>query len=425
MAEEREAEFDAYVGIDWGTEDYEVCWVDGHGEKRGGAVFKHSGKGIEALFEWLATSTDTKPERIAVAIEVKRGPVITGCLERGYAVFLCNPKQTDRLRDRYSLAGVKDDPLDAYILADAARKDRAQLRRIDADDPRVVHLRELVVQHNDLVERKVELVAKLRQQLHRYFPQVLSLPGHLDAHWKLELLERAPTPDKARRLQSGTLAKLLESHRIRKCSALELREVLRSPKLQVAGGVTEAATLAVSLLVPQLRLTHTQLREIDRRLDQALERFDEEAPLGQNKQRDAAILRTLPGAGRIVVATLLAEAWPALQARDYQHLRLIAGVAPVTRKSGKQGRRSNGPRPVVLMRRACNQRLRNAMFHFARCAMTKDPNWRTQAAELRARGLSVGATHRVLADRLLRVAVACVRDGEAYRPKDGTRAAAA
>lgn len=420
-----EEELDAFVGIDWGTEDYEVCCLDGGGRKLGARVFGHSGEGLEALAEWLLSTLEVPADRVAVAIEIKRGAVITHLLEKRFHVFLCNPKQTDRLRDRYSLAGAKSDPLDAFVLADAARKDRAQLRAIEADDPRVIPLRELTRQHADLTERRVELENKLRQQLHRYFPQMSELKGDVAARWKLELLERAPTPTKARRLRLTTLEQLLKKYHVRRYTAAQVRAVFRSRTLQVAGGVTEAAVIAVRILVPQLRLIHTQLHEVDRQIDRALERFDAEAPGQESEQRDVAILKTLPGAGRIVIATLLAEAHPALEERDYHRLRLATGVAPITQKSGKQGRRAGGPRAVVQMRRACSQRLRNATFYWARGAIVHDLHWREQASILRARGLSVGATNRVIADRLLRVATACLRDGESYRPKDTAAAAAA
>ena len=54
-------------------------------------------------------------------------------------------------------------------------------------------------------------------------------------------------------------------------------------------------------------------------------------------------------------ATLLAEAAEPLQRRDYHALRSLAGVAPVTRRSGK--------RRIVLMRQACQMRLRTAVYH--------------------------------------------------------------
>ena len=67
------------------------------------------------------------------------------------------------------------------------------------------------------------------------------------------------------------------------------------------------------------------------------------------------ILRSLPGVGRIVLATLLAEATDALRRRDYHALRCLSGVAPVTKRSGKS--------KIAFMRQAAHLRLRNAVYH--------------------------------------------------------------
>ena len=88
-------------------------------------------------------------------------------------------------------------------------------------------------------------------------------------------------------------------------------------------------------------------------------------PGQQKEQRDVAILRSLPGVGTGVLATLFAEADDALQRRDYHALRCLCGVAPVTKRSGKS--------MSVSLRRASHRRLRNATYHWARVAMQKDP----------------------------------------------------
>jgi len=48
-----------------------------------------------------------------VAIEVPHGPVVDALIDRGFVVYAINPKQLDRLRDRFSVAGAKDDRRDA------------------------------------------------------------------------------------------------------------------------------------------------------------------------------------------------------------------------------------------------------------------------------------------------------------------------
>src|SRR5215211_3245782 len=59
-----------------------------------------------------------------------RGPVVEALLERGLQVFSINPKQLDRFRDRFSVAGAKDDSRDAYVLGCSLRTDRHAFRRL-------------------------------------------------------------------------------------------------------------------------------------------------------------------------------------------------------------------------------------------------------------------------------------------------------
>ena len=128
----------------------------------------------------------------------------------------------------------------------------------------------------------------------------------------------------------------------------------------------------------------------------------------KNEPRDVAILRSMPGIGRIIAASLLAEASRPLRDRDYQAIRTLGGSAPVTRRSGKG--------LVVFMRKACNPRLRNAIYHWARVASQCDPHWKARYAALRARGCSHGRACRSVADSLLRVLVAMLRNRTLYDP---------
>ncbi|MCC6903329.1 MAG: IS110 family transposase [Polyangiaceae bacterium] len=122
------------------------------------------------------------------------------------------------------------------------------------------------------------------------------------------------------------------------------------------------------------------------------------------------VLRSLPGIGRIVLATLLAEASQPLAERNYHALRALSGVAPVTRNSGKR----SGKRSVVVMRNACSLRLRHAVYHWARVATVRDPKSRAAYATLRARGHTHGRALRTVGDRLLLVACAMLRDGTEF-----------
>src|SRR5260370_33799506 len=77
----------------------------------------------------------------------------------------------------------------------------------------------------------------------------------------------------------------------------------------------------------------------------------------RREHRDVEILLSLPGVGRVVAATMLAEASQLLAQRNYHALRTLRGIAPATRQSGK--------RLAVRRRYGCNPRLSNALDHWA------------------------------------------------------------
>jgi transposase len=105
---------------------------------------------------------------------------------------------------------------------------------------------------------------------------------------------------------------------------------------------------------------------------------------------------------------MLAEAAALLAARAYHGLRAHAGVAPVTRQSGK--------RRGVLMRYGCNHHLQQAVYHWARVSVQRDPHSRAHYAALRLRGQSHPRALRGVADRLLAILVAMLKAGTLYDP---------
>jgi transposase len=392
-----------YVGVDWASDSHHVFLTDADGRKIAERVFKHCGEGLAAMAAWLmANSGAAEASQIQVAIEVPHGPVVETLMERAFKVHAINPKQMDRFRNRYTLAGAKDDSRDAQVMASALRTDPRCFRLLAVTDPVVIELREWSRIAEDLSVERNRLSNRIREQLWRYFPAMLELENDLGAEWLLDLWETVPTPGKAAHSRETTIAKVLKRNRIRRFDAAHVLEVLRRPPVQLAAGTIEAASAHLATLIVRIRLINRQLKDAHQRLDTLTARIPtQETEPGQQKQRDVEILASLPGVGRIVLATLLAEAFDALQRRDYAALRSLTGVAPVTKRSGKSC--------IVVRRQACHDRLANAMYHWARTAVQHDPKSSAKYAALRSRGHSHGRALRSVSDRLLNVACAMLK----------------
>lgn len=384
-----------FVGIDWATQSHRVCLLDAEGRRVDEREFAHGGAGLTELRDWLLEKSKAVPGQIAVAIEMPHGPVVEMLLEHGFVVFAINPKQLDRFRDRFTVAGAKDDRRDAYVLGGSLRTDRAAFRQLAVDNPVVIELREWSRMAEELQRERTRLANRLRQQLWRYYPQAAKLTDDVADDWFLALWQKVPTPDRAAKASEKAIARVLGAYRIRRLDAARVLEILREAPLFVAPGTTEAACAHIRSLAARLHLVNQQIKEAQQSLDRLCAELEEaEGPSGQgSEQCDVTILRSWPGIGRIVLATLLAEATEPLRRRDYHALRALAGVAPVTRQSGKQR--------LVIRRLACNKRLQTAVHHWSRVALQHNAAARRRYDALRQRGHGHARALRSVGDRLL------------------------
>jgi transposase len=414
-----------FVGFDWGSEKHRAALFDRAGKLIERRDVAHSATAYAELGNWLLRTTQAAPAEIAAAIETTHGPVVDALIDRGFRVYAINPKQLDRFRDRYSVAGAQDDTRDADTLGRSLRTDPEAFRALSPDNKLIVQLREATRTAGDLTRDLGRLTNQVRDLLWRYYPQMLALDDNLAAPWLLELWQHAPTAAKGARLHKETIARILKAHRIRRLDADQVRAILQQPPLPSAPGVTEAATSHIRLLLPRIRLLNSQIKAVHAAID-ALRRQlagpqtiepGESVPGQTIEQRDVAILHSVPGVGRIVGATLLAEASEPLHRRDYHAMRTLAGQAPVTKRSGKSC--------FVQRRLACNKRLANAMYHWARVAVVRDPRSKQRYAALRARGCSHGRALRSVADRLLKLLCTLLRRQVPFDPNHNAKEAAA
>jgi hypothetical protein len=278
---------------------------------------------------------------------------------------------------------------------------------VQLDDALIVELRELSRLDDDLREELSRLSNRLREQLHRFCPETLALCPAADEPWFWALVDlaiaRRPKP-----LSIKAVAAVLKVHRIRRLTVETVHAALQVPPLRVAPGTIEAACAHIALLLPRPRLVHEQRhRTVGARIDKLLTELAKEDIEGEH--RDVTVLRSLPGVGRLVAATVLVEASRPLADRDYQTLRAQAGSAPVTRQSGKKA--------AVTMRLACNARLRNAVYHWARVSVQVDPRCREHYDRLRQCGHEHARALRGVVDRSIGVLMAMLTNRTLYDPK--------
>jgi transposase len=390
------------IGIDWGSESHQVCRIDGEEEPKQRS-FPHTGEGLSALVAFVVDG-EMDPEQIAIAIEVNHGAVVEALLAAGLRVYSINPKLLDRLRDRFSMAGAKDDRRDAFVLASCVESDAQAFRRIEPGNEENTRLQAATRLREDLKSEQRANANRLWNALREYRPALLPLCPGADEPWLWVLIEKAPSPSGGAKLTRASIGAVLKKHRIRRLTAEEVRTALRGDVLSLRPIYIESHVARVLVLIARLKLAQAQIVTIEKQIRTAVaERVKSEE---QTERRDLTILLSLPGFGSLTVATAFGESGDAFERRDYNALRSIGGAAPVTKQSG-------GTRYVV-MRQVCQPRLRVALHLAALQAIRIDPKFRDLYLRARARGQTVGRAIRNIADRLLFLAVQLLKKNQLY-----------
>jgi transposase len=387
-----------YVGIDWASSEHAICIVEANGRVVDRFSISHSATGFDRLIARLASHG--VPATLPVAIERPDGRLVDRLLEAGHPVVPVKTTAIKAWREAEVGSGAKSDPGDAQVIADYLRLRDRDLRRLTPFSDETRALRAVVRSRSDLVEARVAAGNQLRATLATAWPGAGALFADITSEISLTFLARYPTAASAARLGAARMAMFLRKHGYSgRRSPAELLERLRAaPAGLAAGAEAEAWRDVVLAMVRVIGTLNRSLRDLERSVL---------AHLGEHP--DAGIFRSLPRAGQVNAAQMLAEWGDSREAYDGpEAVAALSGMAPVTRRSGKH--------LAVGFRWACNTRFRTAMATFADNSRHASP-W---AANVYQAAIGRGADHphavRILARAWIRVIYRCWVDGVPYDP---------
>ncbi len=350
-----------FVGIDWAEQHHDILVEDDQGRVLARCRTEHSLAGVGQLHALLAEHADD-PAEVVIGLEIDRGLLVNALVAAGYQVYAINPLSVSRYRDRHTTSGAKSDRGDAKVLADLVRTDRHNHRQVAADSQLVEAIRHLARAHQSLIWTRQRQINQLRSTLRDYYPTALETLGtdlaHPDA---VEVLAIAPTPELGRRASMAKIRSALKrGGRQRRLDerAAQIRDALRSPQLQAPPLLVDAMGVTTAALVAVLREVNVQIAAVEAKL---VEHFEQHP--------DAKKLLSLPGLGHVLGARVLGEfgdqpnRYPNAKAR-----RNYAGTSPITIASGTS--------EAVIARHIRNERLFDACWQWAFCALTASPGAR-------------------------------------------------
>ncbi len=342
------SDFAALIGIDWADQKHDICEVDCKSETHNSYVIASTPKAID---EWACRLKETYPgERIAVACELKKGPLIFALSKYDHIVlFPINPSSVAKYRKAFALSGAKDDPTDAAIQVEFLSLYMHKLQALTPESEAIRKLAQLVEYRRRLVQDRVDLTNRITTSLKNYYPQVLDWFKDKDTVIFCDFLARWPTLAQVQKARKNTLMDFFNQHNSHYSGVNEKRiqDIKSAIPLTEDQAVISPNSMLVESLIAQLKL-----------LIPTIERFDKAIKTLYNAQQDKAIFDSFPGAGPQLAPRLLVAMGENRERYGCAaEIQKYAGIAPVTERSGKKS--------WVHWRYSCTKFLRQTFVEWA------------------------------------------------------------
>ena len=394
-------DFAATIGLDWADQKHDLWIQPADGSK---AEHLRLDQTPEALHEWVAKLRERFGHRpVAIGIETSRGPVISAFLAYDFLVlFPVNPKALKDYRAAFSVSGAKNDRTDSMLLEEFIRLHRHQLIAVKPDTELTRKLAGLVQNRRRLVDERTRLVNQLHSTLKTYYPLAEALlEGQLNRPMAADFLARWPDLETLKKAEVKTLRSFFYQHNSRSARLVEerLQAVAQAKALTLDEAIIVPARLLVSAWASMLKPLHKAVAHLDKEIEQAMDQHP-----------DAAIFRSLPGAGPALAPRLLVAF--GTQRDRFASAAEVAqfyGLAPVVKQSGNS--------KTTHMRHRCPKFGRQTFHENAGCALKKEPWARCYYDQHKQRH---DKKHHqacpALAYRLIRIYFACWKHRKAYEP---------
>lgn len=380
-----------YIGIDWSETKHDVVFMNEQGVGLAQLVIPHSIAGF-SQFDATRRKLGLAVRDCLIGLETAHNLVIDYLWSRDYPqIYVVPPNVVNSNRGRYRQSGARDDPGDAFVLADLLRTDRSRLQPWHPDSLLTRQLRAKVSLSLHLGKQVTRLANRLRAVLLRYYPAAVQVfKGGLTTQIAPAFVRAYPTPAQAAQLSwAEFVAFARQQHypqpkRLAACFA----------RLQ-ADIYPTACPETVHIFSPEaVQLAELLLQSVQAKL--ALQR-DLRALFQQHP--DAPLFASLPGTGDFLGPALLAKFGDDRQRFPQpSSVQALAGTCPVTKKSGQW--------KSIRFRRACDREWRQIGQTWARALVAKggSPLAGAYFQQVRPHCRSNSHAYRCLANRWLAVA---------------------
>jgi transposase len=386
-----------WAGVDVGKEHHWICVVDDNGTVMLPRRLVNDEQPIRDLVAEIEQLADDVSWTVDLTT-VYAALLLTVLADAGKSVRYLAGRAVWQASAVYRGGEGKTDAKDARVIADQSRMRGADLPVLHPDDDLITELRMLTAHRADLVADRTRTINRLRQQLIAVCP-ALERAAQLtqDRGWVV-LLTRYQRPKAIRQSGVPRLTKVLGGAGVRNATTIAAAAVaaaksqtVRLPGENVTAGLVAELAGEVVALDDRIKSTDADIED----------RF--------RSHPAAEVITSMPGMGFRLGAEFLAAVGDPALIGSADQLAAWAGLAPVSKDSGKRTGRLHTPKRY-------SRRLRRVMYMSALTAVRCDPASKAYYQRKRDEGKRPIPATTCLARRRTNVLYALIRDNRTWQP---------
>ena len=315
---------------------------------------------------------------------------LTAC---GYEIILLNPLRTHAYRAR-SMRPAKNDRIDARCIAEIIRTETESDYVVT--DEAMLELRQLTRLREELVDMVSDQKRRLLTILDQVFPEFETFFREKYCKSSLALLQTYPTPADVVAAGVDAVADLLAQHSRKHYGRAKAEQIYQAA--QRSFGVPfarKALGIQLSLLAGQIAYLEAQQKQLDGEILVYVNAIPNQ-------------LTTIKGVGKILAAVLLGEIGDIRRFKNAKALVAYAGIDPSVTQSGE----FTGKRAHISKRGSTH--LRRAIWLAATAATRSDPALKALLQKKRAEGKPYHVAMGAVANKMLHIVYAVLRDNKPY-----------
>ena len=388
-----------YAGVDIAKMDHVIGAVDETGAEVAKPMrFKNSEAGFERCVAWLESVAESEGE-VFVAMEAT-GRYWMACFAyltaAGYRACVVNPMQVHAMRKVKSMAGVKNDRIDAWLIAETLRQGDYDETRLATDE--VQALKQLTRYHQGLKQELATVKTQAICVLDAYFPEYAGLFSDVFGAASLKVLAECPMPSEVARRRASSIAKMLSEGSHGRLGAEKAAQIKAAAKSSVGIRLGEdAVSFQVKTMVSQVEFLNRTIAKVEREVASLLAKVEPN-------------ITTIPGISTTTGAQIAAEIGDVRRFKSAASIVKYAGLNSGVEESGKFS--ASG----VPITKHGSPYLRRSLWLAANRARQHDDRLRAFYDKKRREGKPHRVAVTAVARKLCHIVYAVMRDGKPYDP---------